>query len=165
MKAKWNMDYVPSTAPTPSSESAASAAAVHAAHAKAASPELAESVARGYEAKDVGLRGVAIFLVILAAVVVVTFAFIYFLMFGLIGFMHSEEPKASPVTIVNSPIPQPLQPSVDHDTNDRDDMLQMRIETQNVLEHSGTTTTGRKYISITDAMNEVLSKLPTRPPA
>ena len=155
----------PHTAPTPSSQSATSDAALHASRAKATSPEFAETVKRGYEAKDIGLRGIFIFLAIVSATVVVTFAFIYFLLFGLINFYHSDEAKASPVTIVNAPIPHPLQPSVEHDQYDREDMLQMRASTMQVLSSSGTSATGRKYMSITDAMNEVLSKLPTRPKA
>lgn len=157
------MEYAPTTAPTQSSDAAATSAAHANAGAKVISPDMAEAIARGYEAHDIGIRGVLIFLAGLAGTIVIVLAFIYVLMFGLSDFMHMGESKASPLAFSHAPVNAPLQPSIDHNTYDREDMLQMRKDVQSVLNSSGTTATGRRHITIEEAISQVLGQLPIRP--
>jgi len=147
--------------------SGASAAAIEAARARIASPtpELADSLSKGYEPHDIGLRGVFLFLITLVVTVVVVLAAMWGLMTLFVDYDRSRDPVGSPVAIHQEPSAVPLQPSVEHNLVDREDMTAMREATQQALNSSGTSPTGRRYISIKDAMDQVLPKLPVKPAA
>jgi hypothetical protein len=150
--------------PTQSSDSATTPAAIDHAAAKAGSPSpaLAAAIAKGYEAEDIGLRGIFIFLGVLAASLVVVFFVIYGIMMGLHSYDRSTDPKASPLAVkplVNTA--PPLQPSYGkHDNLDLDDMKEMRQITESTLNGSGTTGPyARRHIPIDAAIDKTVPLL------
>jgi hypothetical protein len=157
-----SMQQIP---PTPGDPGAASDAAILAAHQKVASPvpELAEAIAKGYEPHDIRLRGTFIFMGSLVVTVLLVLLIVWGIMGAMVAHDREQDPVASPVAIDRPDVPEPLQPSIQHDTLDRQDMEAMREETQKVLTSSGTTSTGRRYIDIKDAITRVLPLLPIRP--
>ena len=129
-------------------------------------PELAESMTRGYEPHDIGLRGVFVFLGGLVVSLVVVFVIIFGIMMALVGYDRSHEQAGSvltPTDVSRGPVYAPLQPSVDHNALDTDDMTDMRRTTQAILRGSGTGENGRRYIRVEDAMAIVLAKLEVHP--
>jgi hypothetical protein len=134
-------------------------------------PDFAEAVKKGYEPQDIGLRGLTVFLGGLVVVLIVVLAFIYAVMMALAEHDRSTDPVASPVTVKLPPVYAPLQPSLgfngdhdaDHDVLDADDMLLMRERTFKALNEEGTGPTGRHYIAIATAMDQVLPLLVTKP--
>ena len=153
---------------THSDPAASSPAAIAASRERVAhpTPELADAITRGYEPHDIGLRGVFVFLGGLVASLVVVFAIIFGIMMALVGYDRNHEQAGSvrnASDVSRGPAYAPLQPSVDHNVLDVDDMTAMRKQTQFVLRNSGVGENGRKYIPITDAMSIVLAKLEVHP--
>ena len=153
---------------TPSDPSASSPTAIAASQGRVAhpTPELAEAMTRGYEPHDIGLRGVFVFLGGLIASLVVVFAIIFGIMMALVGYDRNHEQAGSVLTakdVSRGPVYAPLQPSVDHNALDVDDMTEMRRQTQAVLRGEGFGENGRKYIPVEKAMDIVVSKLELRP--
>jgi hypothetical protein len=145
----------------------ASAAAIEAAKARIANPtpELADALHHGYEPHDIGLKGVFAFLIALVITMVVVLAAMWGVMMLFVNYDRSKDPIATPVKIEHAPVAQPNQPSPQHNFVDHEDMAAMREETTKILNTSGTTSGGRKYISIDEAMVRVLPKLPVKPAA
>jgi hypothetical protein len=143
------------------------AAAIEAARARIASPtpDLADALGKGYEPHDIRLRGVFLFLITLVVTIIVVLAAMWGLMTLFVDYDRSKDPVGSPVAIHREPSAVPEQPSVEHNFVDREDMTAMREETQRALNSSGTSPTGRRYISINEAMDQVLPKLPVKPSA
>jgi hypothetical protein len=156
----------PTQPSSPTDQPAASAAAVAGAHGKIdhPTPDLAEAMARGFEPRDINLRGLFIFLgTLIVALVVVLFA-IYGIMKALVDHDRTHDPLGTPVSISQRDVYAPLQPSIGHPTEDWQDMETMRAQTQAVLSSSGISpTTGRRYITIADAMDKVLPLLVISP--
>jgi hypothetical protein len=142
----------------------ASAAAIEASRARIASPtpELADALGKGYEPHDIGLRGVFLFLITLVLTIVVVLAAMWGLMTLFVDYDRSKDPVGSPVVIHQAERPFPMQPSPDHNVVDREDMTAMREQTQHELTSSGTTASGRRYMPIEQAMDQVLPKLPVK---
>src|SRR5579862_7276473 len=101
------------------------------AHTQPQSKEaLAEAIAKGYEPHDLKLRGVFVFMGVLALTLVVVLAAIYAIMMALVDHDRSQDVVGSPVVIKMPPVYAPLQPSLgyngdhdnDHDWLDQDDM-------------------------------------------
>ncbi len=151
--------------PTPSEHPAASAAAIESAHGKVLrpTPELAEAMNRGYEPKDISLRGLFIFLFTLVATLILVLFAIYAILMALVDNDRSHDPLGTPVSVIRPETYAPLQPSVAHGTDDWQDMLTMRQQTQAKLDSSGVSPTGRRYVSIREAMDQVLPLLVVRP--
>ena len=147
--------------PTPTDYPGASLAAVATAIGKVErpTPALAEAMDRGYEPKDISLRGLFIFLGTLVVTLVIVFAIIYGIMMALIDHDRSADLKGVAVSIIRPPVYAPLQPSLEHPTEDWEDMHLMRQQTQAILDSAGTSKTGRRYMTIADAMNVVVPKL------
>ena len=129
----------------------------------AMSPELADSIAHGYERHDIGLRGIFNFLIGLIFTMVLTLLLIYGVMELFVQHDRESDPIASPIIVAHEPAPHPLQPSVEHNALDREDMQAMRDETQKILASSGVSPTGRRYIDIDQAIDKVLPMLPIQP--
>jgi len=127
------------------------------------SPELADSLAHGYERHDIGLRGIFNFLIGLILTMVLVLLLIYGVMELFVEHDRQSDPIASPIVVEHPPVPEPLQPSISHDLIDWQDMQAMREQTQKILSSSGTTATGRRYIPITQAIDRVLPMLPIHP--
>ncbi len=127
------------------------------------SPELADSLAHGYERHDIRLRGLFYFLIGLIFTIVLTLLLIYGVMELFVEHDRQADPIASPIVVTHQPDPHPLQPSVEHNAVDREDMQAMRVETQKILNSSGTSPAGRRFISIDEAMDKVLPLLPIQP--
>ena len=121
--------------PTPSDNYPASPAAVASAQGKVMrpTPDLAEAMNRGYEPKDISLRGLFIFLFTLAGTLVVVLAVIYAIMMALLENDRSHDALGTPVSIARGDTYAPLQPSVGHPSEDWSDMLVMREQTQEIL--------------------------------
>jgi hypothetical protein len=143
----------------------AAPAAAEAARARIASPtpELADALGKGYEPHDIGLRGVFLFLITLVITIVVVLAAMWGLMMLFVEHDRAKDPVGSPLVVHQDPRPVPLQPSPEHNFNDREDMTAMREETHRQLNATGTSQSGRRYISIDQAMDQV--KLPVKAPA
>jgi hypothetical protein len=124
------------------------------------SPELAEAIAAGYEPHDVGLRGVFIFIISLMFISLVILGAMWVVMMEFVKYDRNFDPINSPVAIEHVQPPQPLQPSWNHNQMDQQDMQQMRQQTYQQMHSTGTSPTGRKFISIDTAMNEILPQLP-----
>ncbi len=122
-------------------------------------PDLAEAMNRGYEPKDISLRGLFIFLFTLVFVLIVVLAAIYAIMMALVENDRSHDPLGTPVSIARPDTYAPLQPSVSHPTEDWEDMAVMREETQQVLLHP----TLDRQIPIDVAINRALPLLVVRP--
>lgn len=129
----------------------------------ASSPELADSLAHGYERHDIRLRGLFYFLIGLILTIVLTLFLIYGVMGLFVEHDRQSDPIASPVVVIHGEAPHPLQPSVDHNAFDREDMQAMRVETQKILGSSGVSPAGRRFISIDEAMDKVIPLLPIQP--
>jgi hypothetical protein len=129
----------------------------------ATSPELADSLAHGYERHDIGLRGIFNFVIGLILTMVLVLLLIYGVMELFVEHDRQSDPIASPIVVVHAPAPMPLQPSIEHNTVDRQDMQAMREETQKILDSSGVSPTGRRFISIDQAIEQVLPLLPIQP--
>jgi hypothetical protein len=125
-------------------------------------PEIAEAIAVGYEPHDVSLRGVFIFIVTLMFITLIVLGAMWVVMMGFVGHDRKSDPIASPVGVQHLVAPQPLQPSWNHNAMDREDMELMRKQTHDILVSSGTSPTGRRFISIDAAMDQVLPQLPIR---
>jgi hypothetical protein len=151
--------------PTPSEHPAATPDAIASAHAKVLSPtpDLAEAMRRGYEPKDINLRGVFIFLGGLVVSLAVVLVAIYGIMMALVEYDRSNDPRGSSVTLNRPEVYAPLQPSVNHPNEDWADMDLMRRDTQATLDSSGTKPSGRRYIPIADAMVKVVPLLVVKP--
>ena len=147
--------------PTPSEHPAASAAAIASAHGKVMrpTPALAEAMNRGYEPKDISLRGLFIFLGTLVSVLLVVLAVIYAIMMALVEHDRSHDPLGTPVSIARPEVYAPLQPSVGHPTEDWADMEAMREQVQATLLNP----TLARQMPITQAMDVVLDKLVVHP--
>ena len=146
--------------PTPSDHPAATPAAIASAHAKVLrpTPELAEAMERGYEPKDISLRGIFIFLGSLVVTLVVVLFFIYGIMMALLDHDRSHDPLGTAMAVTRPEVYAPLQPSIGHPTEDWQDMIDMRQQTQAILNGSGTTATGRRYMPIADAMTKLIDE-------
>jgi hypothetical protein len=129
----------------------------------AISPELADSLAHGYERHDIGLRGIFNFLIGLILTMVLVLLLIYGVMELFVEHDRKSDPIASPITVIHGEAPHPLQPSIQHNALDREDMQAMREETAKALAFSGTNAAGRRCMSINEAMDKVLSLLPIQP--
>jgi hypothetical protein len=129
----------------------------------ATSPELADSLAHGYERHDIGLRGIFNFLIGLILTMVLVLLLIYGVLELFVEHDRQSDPIASPIVVEHGPVPEPLQPSISHDLIDWQDMQAMREQTQKILSSSGVTSTGRRHIPITQAMDLVLPMLPIHP--
>ena len=129
----------------------------------ATSPELADSLAHGYERHDIALRGIFNFLIGLLLTVAMSLLLVYGVMELFVEHDRQSDPIASPVVVEHGEAPHPLQPSVEHNTFDREDMQAMRDETQKILAFNGTTPAGRRCISIDQAIDKVLPLLPIQP--
>jgi hypothetical protein len=153
--------------PSGDGDGMATAAAIEAAKARIANPtpELADALHHGYEPHDIGLKGVFAFLIALVITMVVVLAAMWGVMMLFVGYDRSKDPIATPVRVEHLPVAQPNQPSPQHDFLDHEDMQAMREETSKVLNSSGTSPSGRHYISINEAMERVLPKLPVKPAA
>jgi len=147
--------------PMPSENPAASDAALASAHGKVLhpTPDLAEAMNRGYEPKDLNLRGVFIFLITLVVVLSVVLAAIYAIMMALVENDRSHDPLGTPVSITRPDTYAPLQPSVGHPTEDWEDMVAMREQTHATLLNP----TLARQMPIGQAMDVVLSKLVISP--
>ena len=147
--------------PTPSDHVGASDAAVATARGQVArpTPELAHAIKRGYEVKDISLRGLFIFLGSLVVSLVIVLFLIYGIMAALTDREQHREQLGATVTALRPPVYAPLQPSSEHQTEDWEDMNMMRRQTQALLSSAGVTPTGRRYIPITLAINQVIDKL------
>jgi hypothetical protein len=145
----------------PSENPAASAAAIEHAHGNVLrpTPELAEAMSRGYEPKDINLRGLFIFLGTLVVTLVVVLAAIYGILMALVEHDRSHDPLGTPVSITRPDTYAPLQPSVSHPTEDFDDMASMREQTQATLLHP----TLARQMPIGQAMEKVLPLLVVHP--
>src|SRR5271170_7181596 len=122
----------------------------------ATSPELADSLAHGYERHDIGLRGIFNFLIGLILTMVLVLLLIYGVMELFVEHDRQSDPIASPIVVEHGPTPLPLQPSVGHNTVDREDMQAMREETQKNFASGGTVATpARRVISSDEAMDKV----------
>ena len=124
-----------------------------------ASPDLAEAIQRGYEPKDINLRGLFIFLGTLVVTLVVVLAAIYGILMAMVEYDRSRDPLGTPVSIVRPDLYAPLQPSVSHNTLDTDDMAAMRERNQEVLMHPSLA----RQMPIAQAIDVVLPLLVTRP--
>src|SRR5580658_5851043 len=114
----------------------------------ATSPELADSLAHGYERHDIGLRGIFNFLIGLILTMVLVLLLIYGVMELFVEHDRQSDPIASPIVVEHGPIPEPLQPSISHDLVDWQDLQAMREQTQKTLSSNGTNPkTGRRFIS------------------
>jgi hypothetical protein len=123
------------------------------------SPELAEAIQRGYEPHDINLRGIWIFGVVLVVTIIVALILVAGIMKGMLVYERAVDPMSSPVTIDKAPPLIPLQPSVEHDQFDSQDMEQMRSHVQMILSGSGQHG-DRRWIPIDQAMDQVLPMLP-----
>lgn len=148
--------------PTPSDHPASNPDAIAAAHGKVLrpTPELAEAISRGYEPKDISLRGLFIFLGSLVASLVVVLLAIYAIMMALVEHDRTHDPRGTTVSIQRPEMYAPLQPSVAHPTEDWEDMNVMREQTWTALNSAGTTSTGRRFMKIDDAVDLIVAKLP-----
>jgi hypothetical protein len=134
---------------------------------------LDDAIAKGYEPSDLKLRAVFVFVGVLALTLVVVLSAMYAIMVAMFEHGKTEDPQRSPVVIKSMPVYAPLQPSLgfngdhenDHDVLDEDDMLMMRQKVQQELAASGISSTGRRYISIDEAIDLVAGKhmLPVKP--
>ena len=147
--------------PTPSDHPASNPDAIAAAHGKVLrpTPELAEAMSRGYEPKDISLRGLFIFLGTLVATLVVVLLAIYAIMMALVEHDRSHDPRGTTVSIQRPEVYAPVQPSIGHATEDWEDMNIMREQTWATLNSAGVTPTGRRTMTIGDAVDTVVSKL------
>lgn len=140
----------------------AAAEAIKAGHP---APELAEAIRRGYEPHDINLRWLYIFGVVLIVTLVVSLVIVAGVMKGLLAYDRSVDAISSPVNIEHRLDVIPLQPSVEHNQVDRDDMDLMRQHVQMILSGAGQHG-DRRWIPIDQAMEQVLPMLPIRvPPA
>ena len=151
--------------PTPSEHPAATPDAIAAAHQRVLepTPDLAEAMRRGYEPKDVPLKGLFVFLASLVGTLVVVLFAIYGIMMALVERDRSHDQLGSSATIERPPAYAPLQPSHEHDTHDWQDMITLRQHYQVALGASGTSPTGRRFIPIEQAMTQTVALLVTRP--
>ena len=117
-------------------------------------PELAEAIERGYEPKDISLRGLFIFLGSLIVTLALVLVVIYGIMMALVEHDRSKDPKGTVVRVERGPMYAPLQPSWEHPTEDWQDMTEMRQYTQRTLNTAGVSQTGRRFISIDEAMDK-----------
>jgi hypothetical protein len=124
------------------------------------SPELAEAISIGYEPHDVALRGIFIFILSLMFISLVVLGAMYVIMMGFVKYDRGGDPINSPVAIEHVQPPQPLQPSWNHNRIDQEDMRLMREQTYAQLHSTGISPTGRRYIPIETAMDQVLPQLP-----
>jgi hypothetical protein len=143
------------TQDTPPAEHGASGAA-----GAKISPELAEAISIGYEPHDIGLRGVFIFIISLMFITLVVLGAMWVIMMEFVKYDRNSDPINSPVAIERVQPLQPLQPSWNHNRLDQEDMQNMREQTYYQLHAAGVSPTGRKYIPIETAMDQVLSQLP-----
>ncbi len=127
------------------------------------SPELAQAIEKGYEPHDIALRGVFVFLVTLTITIIVVIIAMYGVLQAFIAHDRNSDPIGSPTQVTRNAVATPLQPSVDHDYHDYEDMQAMREQTHRLLSESGTTPSGRQHISIESAMAQA-SQIPTKPP-
>ncbi len=114
------------------------------------------AVAKGYEPHDLKLRGVFLFVAFLTLTLVIVLSAIFAIMIALVDHSRGGDPVSSPVAVTPAPVYAPLQPSPEHDWLDQDDMLLMRAKTQKAINSSGTSSTGRRYIAINDAIRQVV---------
>ena len=147
--------------PTQSENPAASADAIASAQGKVMrpTPELAEAMARGYEPKDISLRGLFIFLGTLVVSLLVVLVAIYAIMMALVEHDRSHDPLGTTASVNKPEVYAPLQPSLGHNTDDWVDMATMREQTQQVLTTAGVSPTGRRWIPIAEAMDKVVPML------
>lgn len=134
-------------------------------------PRLAEAIGKGYEPHDIKLRGIFVFVAVLAVTLFVVLSVIYGIMMALAAHDRSTDPLASPVAIKLPPVYAPLQPSRgfygndanDHEVLDSDDMLVMRqITEQELNAPAGLTAAGRPHMPIDQAIEKTLPLLLTK---
>jgi hypothetical protein len=122
-----------------------------------------EALAKGYEPHDLTLRMVFLFIGGLAVTLLVVLSVIYAIMMAMADYDRSNDPLASPVAVKLPPVYAPLQPSLDHQQFDTDDMLAMREQTQAALNApAGVTAAGRAHMPIADAIDKAIPMLLTR---
>jgi hypothetical protein len=138
-------------------------AGAHGADAANIAPDLAEAISIGYEPHDVALRAIFIFIISLMFISLLVLGAMWVIMTEFVKYDRGYDPIASPVSIQQMQPPQPLQPSWNHNQMDEQDMQTMREQTYKQLHSSGVSPTGRKYIPIETAMDEILPQLPIRP--
>jgi hypothetical protein len=133
-------------------------------------PELKAAIEKGYEPADLKLKGIFMFVAVLAITLVVSMSVVYGIMMALAEHGRSKDPLASPVTVTLPAPYAPLQPSKgfygneaqDHQAFDFDDMLVMRQKTSEELNApAGTTAAGRPHMPIDSAMDKALTLLNT----
>jgi hypothetical protein len=138
---------------------------------KTSDPRLAQAVAKGYESSDLKLKGIFMFVGVLALTLFVAMSVVYGVMMTLAQASRDKDPLASPVTVQLPPVYAPLQPSKgfygdeknNHQATDYDDMLVMRQKSAEQLNApAGTTAAGRSHMPIADAMDKALPLLLTR---
>jgi hypothetical protein len=140
----------------------------------AAKAALDAAIAKGYEPDDLKLRGIFVFIGVLAMTLLVVLTAIYAIMMALVEHGRTTDAVTSPLVIKLPPVYAPLQPSLgyngdkdnDHDWLDQDDMLMMRQKVDFALKQSGTSSTGRRFLNISTAIDEVSQKnmLTVNPP-
>jgi hypothetical protein len=134
------------------------------------SPELKAAIAKGYEPSDLRLKGIFMFVAVLALTLLVSMSVVYGTMMAFAQFSRDKDPMASPVAVQLPPPYAPLQPSKgfygneknDHQSTDYDDMMVMRQTTQEELNApAGVTAAGRAHMPINAAMDKALALLDT----
>ena len=145
----------------PGSQGAASInAAAEAIKAGTPPPELAEAIRRGYEPHDINLRGIYIFGIALVITLILALVIVAGIMKALDAYAKATDPLSSPVAIDRAPDRIPLQPTqYVHETVDREDMDLMRKQVERVLSSAGQIG-DRRWIPITQAIDQVLPMLP-----
>jgi hypothetical protein len=108
-----------------------------------------EAIAKGYEPQDLKLRSIFVFIGGLAVTLFVVLSVIYAIMMALAAYDRS--------------VYAPLQPSLEHQQLDSDDMLAMRERTEAELNApAGVSEAGRAHMPIADAMEKALPMLLTK---
>lgn len=129
------------------------------------------AIAKGYEPDDLKLRGILMFVGVLAVTLLVVLSVVYGIMMTLADYDRSGDPLASPVAVKLPPPYAPLQPSLglygddynNHLNVDSQDMLVMREKTQAELNAAeGVTATGRHHLPIETAIDKTLPLLISR---
>jgi hypothetical protein len=117
------------------------------------------AIAKGYEPHDVKLRGIVIFTIVLGITILIALGVSWVIVQALDAANTSHDQAASPYAQPSdAPMPTPLQPSPPHQKLDSEDVQEMRETAWKALTSSGITETGRKYISIDSAIEQVSAK-------
>jgi hypothetical protein len=121
-----------------------------------------EAIAKGYEPQDLQLRSVFVFIGGLAVTLFVVLSVIYAIMMALAAYDRSGDPVGSPVLVKLPPVYAPLQPSLEHQQFDSDDVLAMRERNQADLNATDPSPAGRPRMPIALAMEKAIPLLLTK---